>query len=67
MNKAYWKRWLRAALLRALRTVAQTATATLGPATALGEADWRLAASSALLAGCLSLLTSLAGLPEVEE
>ena len=50
-----------------MKTVAQTAVATIGTAAALGEVDWRLVASAAVLAGVLSLLTSVAGLPELKE
>lgn len=62
-----WKPWLRAAGVRALKTVAQTALAAVGTAAALGDVDWCFTASAALLAGLLSLLTSLAGLPELEQ
>jgi hypothetical protein len=62
-NKEWWK----AAGTRAIKTVAQTAIATIGTAAALGEVDWKLVLSAAVLAGVLSLLTSLAGLPEVDE
>jgi len=62
----YIKNWLRAALIRALKTIAQTAIATIGTSAALGEVNWPLVGSAALLAGILSLLTSLAGLPEVK-
>lgn len=62
----YIKSWLRAALIRALKTIAQTAIATIGTSAALGEVNWPLVGSAALLAGILSLLTSLAGLPEVK-
>ena len=58
--------WLKAALVRAIKTVAQTALATMGTAAYLGDVDWRMTASAALLAGALSLLTSAAGLPEVK-
>lgn len=61
-----WKHWLRAAAVRALKTVAQTAAATIGTTATLGEVNWLMIASSSLLAGLLSLLTSLAGLPEVD-
>ena len=61
-----WK-WLRAALVRALKTVAQTAAATIGTAVMISEVDWRMVVSAALLAGALSLLTSVAGLPEAQE
>lgn len=60
-----WKCWLRAAGIRAVRTAAQTAAATVSTATLLATVDWRLVVSSALLAGLLSILTSLSGLPEV--
>ena len=61
------KKWWKAAGIRALKTVAQTAVATIGTAAALSEVNWLLVASASILAGILSLLTSLAGLPEVEE
>lgn len=64
-NKEYWKNWLKAAGVRAIKTVAQTAVATIGTAVALGEVDWIMVGSAAALAGVLSLLTSVAGLPEV--
>ena len=61
------KKWFKAAGIRAVKTVAQTAIATIGTAAALGEVNWVLVASSAALAGVLSLLTSVAGLPEIKE
>ena len=63
---SYWENWLRAAAVRAVKTVAQTAAATIGTAAAMGEVDWLLTVSAAALAGVLSLLTSAAGLPEVD-
>ena len=60
------KTWIKAAAVRAVKTVAQTAVATIGTTAAFHEVDWLLVGSTALLAGVLSLLTSLAGLPEVE-
>ena len=59
-------KWLREAGVRALKTVAQTAVATIGTGAAFAEVDWRMVASASLLAGVLSLLTSVAGLPEVD-
>lgn len=61
------KEWLRAAADRAVRTIAQAAIAAIGSTTVVGEVDWRLVGSTALLAGLLSVLTSIAaGLPEVK-
>ena len=60
------KRWLRAAGIRAVKTVAQTAVATIGTAAAMGDVNWHLVASASVLAGILSLLTSVAGLPELK-
>ena len=62
-----WKLWLKAAGIRAVKTVAQTAAATIGTSAVLGDVNWVMVGSSALLAGILSLLTSVAGLPEVEQ
>ena len=59
-----WKKWLKGAGIRALKTVAQTAVATIGTSAVLSEVNWLMVGSSALLAGILSLLTSLAGIPE---
>ena len=61
-----WKLWIKAAGIRALKTVAQTAVATIGVSATMGEVDWIVVGSSSLLAGLLSLLTSVAGLPEVK-
>ena len=60
------KTWLKAAGVRAVKTVAQTAVATIGTAAVMGEVNWTVVASASVLAGALSLLTSVAGLPEVE-
>jgi hypothetical protein len=60
------KAWIKAAGIRALKTVAQTAVATIGTSAAMGEVNWTLVLSASLLAGILSLLTSVAGLPEVQ-
>lgn len=62
-----WKLWLKAAGVRALKTVAQTAIATVGAAAVMSEVNWLMVGSASLLAGILSLLTSVAGLPEVKE
>nr|DAG95621.1 MAG TPA: holin [Herelleviridae sp.] len=59
-----WKNWTKCAGIRAIKTVAQTAVATIGTATALGQVDAKLVVSASVLAGVLSLLTSIAGLPE---
>lgn len=64
-NKEYWTNWTKAAGVRAVKTVAQTAVATIGTAAVLGEVNWIMVGSAAALAGVLSLLTSVAGLPEV--
>lgn len=60
-------RWWKAAGIRAIKTVAQTAVATIGTTAVMSEVNWLVVGSSALLAGILSLLTSVAGLPELEE
>jgi len=59
-----WKNWAKCAGIRALKTVAQTAIATIGTATALGQVDVKLVISASVLAGILSLLMSISGLPE---
>lgn len=61
-----FKKWIKAAGVRAIKTVAQTAVATIGTSAAMGEVNWIVVGSSSLLAGILSLLTSIAGLPEVQ-
>ena len=61
------KKWLKAAGIRAVKTVAQTAVATIGTTAVMSEVDWMMVASASALAGILSLLTSVAGLPEVKE
>lgn len=65
-NATYWKNWAKAAVVRAVKTIAQTAVATIGTAAVLGDVNWIAVASASALAGVLSLLTSVAGLPEVE-
>lgn len=63
--ETYWKKWLKAAAVRAVKTVAQTAVATIGASAVLSAVDWPMVVSASTLAGLLSLLTSVAGLPEV--
>ena len=60
------KKWLKASGIRAIKTVAQTAIATIGTSAVLGEVNWIMVASASALSGILSILTSVAGIPEVE-
>ena len=62
-----FKDWIKAAGVRALKTVAQTAAATIGTSVAMAEVNWVMVASASVLAGVLSLLMSIAGLPELDE
>lgn len=66
MNEKF-KLWLKAAGIRAIKTVAQTAVALIGVGTVMSDIDWVMVGSASLLAGILSLLTSVAGLPEIKE
>ena len=61
-----WKVWFKAAITRAIKTVAQTALATIGTSALMGQVNWVMVGSASLLAGILSMLTSIAGLPEVK-
>lgn len=67
MKKYDWKVWVKAAGVRALKTVAQTAVGTIGASAVINEVNWQVVVSASLLAGLVSLLTSVAGLPELEE
>ncbi len=62
-----FKKWLKCALIRAIKTIAQTAVATIGTSTVMGDVNWVLVGSASLLAGILSIMTSVAGLPEVKQ
>ena len=62
-----WKNWLKASGIRAVKTIAQTAVATIGTSAVLAEVNWMMVFSASMLAGILSLLTSVAGLPECEK
>ena len=61
------KKWLKCAGIRAIKTVAQTAVAMIGTSVAIGDVNWVVVASASALAGVLSILTSVAGLPELKE
>lgn len=67
MNKEKFLKWLKAAGIRALKTMAQTAVATIGTSAVIGDVNWLMVGSASALAGVLSILTSIAGLPEVKE
>lgn len=67
MDMVYWKLWIKAAGVRALKTACQTAIGVIGAASVMGSVDWVTVGSAALLAAVVSVLTSLAGLPEVSE
>lgn len=64
-SKEYWINWAKAAGVRAVKTVAQSAIAAIGASAMISEVDWAVVASTAVLAGVVSILTSVAGLPEV--
>ena len=61
------KKWIKGAGIRAIKTLCQTAVATIGTSTMLGDVNWTMVASASLLAGVLSILTSIAGIPEAKE
>lgn len=64
--KTSFKTWMKAAGIRAIKTIAQTAVATIGTSAVIGDVQWAMVASASVLAGILSLLTSVAGLPEIK-
>lgn len=66
-SKQWWKEWLKCAGIRAIKTVCQTAISLISVGTVMSDINWFQVASASLLAGILSILTSLAGLPEIEE
>lgn len=67
MKNRDWKEWTKAAGIRAIKTCAQTAIAMIGTSVAMQDVSWAMVASATVLAGVLSLLTSVAGLPEIEQ
>ena len=67
MKKIFTKAWFKAAGIRSLKTICQTAIATIGTSAILSAVDWKMVISASLLAGLLSILNSFAGLPELEE
>lgn len=67
MNKDFFVKWLKAAGIRAIKTVAETAIATIGTSALICEVDWRVVLSASLLSGVLSLLFSIKGLPEIKD
>jgi predicted phage tail protein len=67
MKKIFTKKWLKAAAVRAIKTMAQTAIATIGSSALITEINWALVGSAVALAGVASMLTSVAGLPEITE
>lgn len=67
MTKQNFKLWIKAALVRAVKTTAQTAVALIGVGTVMSDIDWLMVGSASLLAGILSILTSVAGLPEIKD
>lgn len=67
MNKKNFKKWILAAGIRAIKTIAQTAVATIGTSAVMGDVNWLMVGSASLLSGILSILTSVAGIPEVKD
>ena len=67
MKNILSRKWLKASLVRCVKTIAQTAVATIGTAAVLSSVDWKMVVSASILAGVLSILTSVAGLPEVKD